>query len=1476
MQMSRKVLLTIVFLNVLTLSGIAQKIYYFDNNTIKRANLDGTGAQTVVTGSYPLVAVDVFNGYLFYSNTLEFFRANLDGTSPVKIADYGAFAGYQSMDTEPNDESLLYVGISDDMDDLWIGSYYDTPADNQTRITPAGIPETEYLDVCYNRFTNRVYMTDYNGTIYETDIDGSFWNPIISDNAVGPVAIDYINNVLYWERLSGSTHQIMRTVLSTLSTDPPLISNGANSTIGLDVYPEANAVFFSDNTHLYRMTLTGGSLGQIIGSTNFGDLAIAEDYIAPTPTALTPADGATAVAIASNLGMTFDENVMFSTTTGTALETSIRVYQMPGNTLIHTVNRGDASISIAGSNVTITGIPTSSYSTNYYVQVGSKVFADLYKNDYGGIANTTGWNFTTNVNTSTFYSRANGNWNDPNTWSNTGHTGTAGSITPGTGADVIIGNGNTVTLSGSVTSVVQASAAGISVLSGATLDMNFNAFEVWGNLRIDGAITNPGTLQGEWHLYSSILPIFDRMDYGSMGPVVNCSLHTNAVALSGSQSINSGTLTTNGFEICVPPAVPPTNPDFTNVTGNSVTLSWDAGSGDAFVVMRQTAAVASKPQFTQGYTANTAFGTGSQLGTGNYVVYSGNATTVNITGLTPVTSYDLDMYAFSTSIGGCYSVNNYQFATITTCVNLSAPANPVDAAYCTGDTKPSINVDDPGSGRSIRWFDAATGGSIVTGDGSGGTGRGEVFIAGLASGTFYAETYDNALSCASPTRTAVTLTVNPTLVPGTPPATNQNVCIAGDPTVLSAGTASGGAGSFTYQWESASASGGPYTPIGSATDATFDPPSGTIVTTYYRRVVNSSTCSQPGSPISVTVIPLPVISTDPDPQQACAGDPATFTISATGVVLTYRWQVNTGSGFGDVSNGGVYTGATSNTLQISTVTGMNAYQYQCVVTSTALCSSTTAAAALTVNTLPAANDQTPSQCEGVAGSGTATIDLTTLNNSVTGGVASNTVSWFTNAGLSAPVGTPTAAAATNGTIFYAKVTNPTTTCYDAAQAQVTVTSKPSITTPMTKTMCSGAGTNLSFTSSQTSTSYTWTVSSNANITGASAASGTTINQTLNNAATTQQGITYSITPTANGCAGTLFTQDVLVDPVPTRFDVTGGGSYCVGSPGVKVGLSNSQAGITYTLLRNSTTTGMTASPGGGAFEFPVVTAIGTYTISGATALNCAQAMNGSTDVATITTPSGSGSLAGGTQLCIDQEETYTVNGITGATAFTWELPAGIEANAPSTTASIEVTAISTTSGMIKVTPSNTCGNGLTVQKNISTLLQPEVAITLPENVYAEEAAVFAFTSSSSLTTVAWSFGDGQTSEDTQPSITYAAGGTYAITLDVTDDKGCTGSDTESLDVKGKAELGDLSVKNVVTANGDGANDLLYITDINKFPDNEVILVDRWGSEVFRKKNYMNDWDFKKGGDYLPAGNYVCVVRYNGKVYSRAITVLKQK
>lgn len=66
----------------------------------------------------------------------------------------------------------------------------------------------------------------------------------------------------------------------------------------------------------------------------------------------------------------------------------------------------------------------------------------------------------------------------------------------------------------------------------------------------------------------------------------------------------------------------------------------------------------------------------------------------------------------------------------------------------------------------------------------------------------------------------------------------------------------------------------------------------------------------------------------------------------------------------------------------------------------------------------------------------------------------------------------------------------------------------------------------------------------------------------------------------------------------------------------------------------------------------------------------------------------------------------------------------------------------------------------------------------------------------------------------------------------------------------------------ITPNDDGRNDLLRIENIEAYPENEVVIVNRWGQTVFRRQNYSNTnpWDGTHNGSPLPQGAYYVVVR----------------
>lgn len=81
----------------------------------------------------------------------------------------------------------------------------------------------------------------------------------------------------------------------------------------------------------------------------------------------------------------------------------------------------------------------------------------------------------------------------------------------------------------------------------------------------------------------------------------------------------------------------------------------------------------------------------------------------------------------------------------------------------------------------------------------------------------------------------------------------------------------------------------------------------------------------------------------------------------------------------------------------------------------------------------------------------------------------------------------------------------------------------------------------------------------------------------------------------------------------------------------------------------------------------------------------------------------------------------------------------------------------------------------------------------------------------------------------------------------------------------------------LSPNGDGTNDFWYIQDIERYPENEVFVYNRWGNEIFYRKEYTNDepWDGLWKDTHLPAGVYYYVIKLGSpsiKTYSGYIQI----
>ncbi len=97
---------------------------------------------------------------------------------------------------------------------------------------------------------------------------------------------------------------------------------------------------------------------------------------------------------------------------------------------------------------------------------------------------------------------------------------------------------------------------------------------------------------------------------------------------------------------------------FGTIDNSSIVVNFSSGDGAKRIVLAKLAtAVNSDPVDGTSYTANAAFSSGTQIGTGNYVVYAGTGNTVTVTGLASGATYHFAVYEFND--GGAAGAENY-------------------------------------------------------------------------------------------------------------------------------------------------------------------------------------------------------------------------------------------------------------------------------------------------------------------------------------------------------------------------------------------------------------------------------------------------------------------------------------------------------------------------------------------------------------------------------------------------------------------------------------------------------------------------------------------------------------------------------------------------------------------------------------------------------------------------------------------------
>lgn len=134
----------------------------------------------------------------------------------------------------------------------------------------------------------------------------------------------------------------------------------------------------------------------------------------------------------------------------------------------------------------------------------------------------------------------------------------------------------------------------------------------------------------------------------------------------------------------------------------------------------------------------------------------------------------------------------------------------------------------------------------------------------------------------------------------------------------------------------------------------------------------------------------------------------------------------------------------------------------------------------------------------------------------------------------------------------------------------------------------------------------------------------------------------------------------------------------------------------------------------------------------------------------------------------------------------------------------------------------------------------------------------------------WDLGDLNTSEETGLTYTYNDIGTYTITLDVTNDEGCSDTYSKTIEVHEQTRF---YLPNSFTPNGDGINDVFLPVQMEVKEGSYLMrLYDRYGNLVFYTEDLNQGWDATINGKKVPTGStfvyFTTYQDFDGTVYEK--------
>lgn len=578
------------------------------------------------------------------------------------------------------------------------------------------------------------------------------------------------------------------------------------------------------------------------------------------------------------------------------------------------------------------------------------------------------------------------------------------------------------------------------------------------------------------------------------------------------------------------------------------------------------------------------------------------------------------------------------------------------ASICSG-TSNTYSISAVAGASSYTWTVPA-GATITSGQGTVSA----TITLGTTSGNI---TVTATNACGTSSTSTLVLTVNTT--PVTPGV------IAGAITACSGSTGNiysiaAVPGATSYTW---------VVPAGSSITAgqgtnsatvTFGPTSGNITVTA------SNSCGTSTASIkAITISPIPAVpGLISGSTTLCSGSTGNiYSITAVAGATSYTWTVPAGasvtSGQGTLS-ATVTMGANSGNISVSATNGCG--------------TSASSTVAITINSIPVVGSITGSSiaCSGSSGN----------SYSITAIPGATSYTWTVPAGASvtAGQGTNSATVAFGGTSGNITVTA-SNSCGTSSVSAIAITlnsAAPSVPGSITGSIvpCSGSVGNVySVSAVPGATSYNWTVPVGATITAGQGTASVTVSFGATSGNITVNASSSCGTSAANSLA-------IIINTIPNAPGIiTGNTTVCSGSTGNIYSISAVAGASSYTW---NVPAGSSVTSGQGTITSTATmgSVSGNITV---TASNACGASSASTNAIFIDPlPSTPGAISGLASMCAGTVgNVYSVTAASGATDYTWTVPAGAIITSGQGTNSMTVT-MGSTSGNITLTANNSCGS----------------------------------------------------------------------------------------------------------------------------------------------------------------------------------------